>query len=142
MSIKLKWVETQSEFQDCLNLRQVVFTDEQGFDAAIDRDEIDDTAEHLMALDKDKLIGTARTFPMDDYYKIGRFCILKEYRGQNIGKKMIEEILQILKEKNVSTVKLSSQYRARKFYASCGFSEQGEIYMEDGLEHILMICKL
>jgi len=36
-------------------------------------------------------------------------------------------------------IRIGAQYYLKKFYESFGFRQMGEIYLEDGIEHIEML---
>ncbi|MBD2802203.1 GNAT family N-acetyltransferase [Xenorhabdus sp. M] len=129
--------------QQAFLIRQQVFTDEQGFVAEIDIDEYDDIALHVVIYDGDKPIGVLRAVPQDNNtLKVGRVAILKNYRGQGIGRKIMEFIDEYGRKNRISTIVLSSQCHAQPFYESLGYRTQGEVYLEDGAEHIFMTLNL
>lgn len=71
----------------------------------------------------------------------GRVAIDKEYRGQGIGRELIngcENIAQqILKRKII--IELSAQIQAEKFYESLGYNQVNDtIYLDAGIEHVDM----
>lgn len=142
MNIKFIWVDNKNDMELCYKLRNDVFTLEQKFDEAIDKDEYDELSNHILVFDNDLPIATARIFLNEDYYKVGRFCVLKEYRGYKIGLQMMKEIIKYIRNTNVKTIKLSAQYHAYKFYEKCGFESVGDIYLEEDVDHILMIYNI
>lgn len=122
----------------CYRIRDEVFTKEQGYPAEIDKDDYDKDSRHFVYIVDNKAVGTMRAYREDSYFKIGRVCILKKYRGNNYGYKMMEEAMKILG--NIE-FRLSSQVPAVKFYEKLGFKTTGEEYLEDGQPHIKMIKK-
>ena len=142
MNLIFKWVDNQNDMDLCYKLRNEVFTLEQHFDEEIDRDEYDEVSNHILILDNELPIATARILLNQDYYKVGRFCVIKSYRKKNIGFKMMEEILSFIRKTDIKLVKLSAQYHAYKFYEICGFKTVGDIYLEEGAEHILMVYNI
>ncbi|MEQ1964245.1 GNAT family N-acetyltransferase [Xenorhabdus khoisanae] len=129
--------------EQAFSIRKQVFTDEQGFDAEIDIDEYDDIALHVVIFDDEKPIGVLRAIPQDDnMLKVGRVAVLKDYRGQGIGRDVMKFIEDYGRKNKVTTIGLSSQCHARPFYESLGYQAQGEIYLEDGAEHIFMTLDL
>ena len=119
-------------------IREVVFVKEQGF---VDEfDEIDDNSTHVVMYDKDKPIACCRCYTLEDKteYMLGRFAVIKEYRGKYIGTELLKVAERIAKENNAIKMSLSAQCRAKEFYKSCGFEEIGEIYYDQYCEHIHM----
>ncbi|PHM33483.1 GNAT family N-acetyltransferase [Xenorhabdus innexi] len=129
--------------QQAFNIRQQVFTDEQGFAADIDIDEYDDIALHVVVSDSEKPVAVLRAVPEhNNMLKVGRVAVLKAYRGQGIGRLVMEYIEDYARKNGVATIGLSSQCHAQPFYEGLGYQTKGEIYMEDGAEHIFMTLDL
>ncbi|WP_338803307.1 GNAT family N-acetyltransferase [Xenorhabdus griffiniae] len=129
--------------QQAFAIRKQVFTDEQGFDAEIDIDEYDDIALHVVVFDSEKPIGVLRAIQKDNnMLKVGRVAVLRHYRGQGIGRKVMEFIKDFGRKNNIETIILSAQCHAQPFYESLGYQAQGEIYLEEGAEHIFMTLNL
>jgi RimJ/RimL family protein N-acetyltransferase len=93
----------------------------------------------LFALSKDKLIG------MIGYFRVNRtklrhianifgFYVSREYRGQGVGKKLIDSVLiQIKKSEDIVKIKLAvnpEQKAAVKLYQSFGFKVVGQLKNE------------
>ena len=120
---------------DIINIRTTVFVDEQGIDARIDFDGLDEVATHVLVLSQNKAIATGRM--LDDGH-IGRIAVLKEYRKQGVGAKVLQALLVNAQAKGFVRVYLGSQIHAADFYKKLGFSICGEVFMDAGLEHIEM----
>ncbi|MDE9540109.1 GNAT family N-acetyltransferase [Xenorhabdus bovienii] len=135
--------ENPELIQQAFAIRKQVFTDEQGFDAEIDIDEYDDIALHVLIFDGEKPIGVLRAVPMDNnMLKVGRVAVLKAYRGKGIGRKVMEFIEDYGRKNGIVAIGLSSQCHAQPFYESLGYQARGEIYLEEGAEHIFMTLDL
>lgn len=131
------------KYENCLEdahyVRDTVFIKEQKFE--LDKDEIDLVARHIVVYDNEKPIATARTFlHTDGTYHIGRVAVIKEYRGKGIGRITMIGLHEILAEKGVNKVYLSSQTSAKEFYKTLGYIEFGEEYYDEHCLHISM-CK-
>jgi len=81
-------------YDQCIQVRIEVFVHEQGYDLALEVDEIDPIATHLLLrlVPSGTPVGTIRIFKPDgaSYYKLGRLAVLKEYRKHHFGKKLVE----------------------------------------------------
>jgi len=61
-------------------------------------------------------------------------------RGKGYGKELMLKALKILKEEDPSIpIKIGAQVYLKEFYESLGFSACGEIYVEDGIQHLHML---
>ncbi|UNM97447.1 GNAT family N-acetyltransferase [Ignatzschineria rhizosphaerae] len=147
--MKITWVQGDKSpvFKDALWVREEVFTKEQGFPAEIDYDEMDQTAWQLVLYDEkserqesSKAIGTLRFFLNEaGEYQIGRVAVLKDYRGQKLGKLLLKEALKkcgVLAKSD--TVILHAQIAAKGLYEAFDFKCVGETFLEEGEPHILM----
>ncbi len=77
-----------------------------------------------------------RPIVVHEIVRIGLNCVLPEYRGQGIGARQIREILRILRQRGVHTVKVTTGEHdffkpARRMYKSCGFTETERREKED-----------
>lgn len=118
----------------CLELRRVVFIDEQGVSLADEIDDLDGESLHLLATDGAAPVGTARIHISEDIAKIGRVCVLKAYRGNGLGAALIRKALEVGKGK-AGTAKLGAQVHALGFYEALGFSASGPVYDDAGIDH-------
>ena len=124
-----------------INIRQIVFREEQGVDYHEDEilEEELESKTYLIYL-KDKVIGTIRYRLVNEQYKIERFAILKEYRGKGYGKQAFEFLVNlIISQFNPCAITLNSQEPVIEFYEKCGFTRQGKMFVEAGINHIKMI---
>ena len=134
---------TTKELYQILQLRNEVFIVEQNCPFQ-DLDDKDFKCFHLIGFDTNsqKIMAYARIVPAGVSYteaSIGRVVTSPRARGGGIGKVLMEKSIQLLEELygNVP-IRIGAQFYLKKFYESLGFQAFGEIYLEDGIEHILM----
>ena len=133
-------VEITTELETCLSLREEVFINEHAVPADLERDEYDAVAIHLLALDFDKAIGTARVLRQDGFLKIGRVCVLKSYRGQGVGAALTQFAIAYARADNsLRGAKLSAQVPVLGFYENFGFQPVGAQYLDAGIQHQDMV---
>ena len=135
---------SKEELYDVLSLRQRVFIIEQDCFYE-DLDYSDQDANHLLLYQDNKLIGYSRVFPPGiKYYaaSIGRIVTDLDYRGKGYGKSITHESIQFLKNNfPESDITISAQYRLVDFYENLGFETEGNVYLEDDIDHIKMTLK-
>ncbi len=131
------------ELYKILQLRLEVFVIEQ---ACIfqDMDDQDQACHHLMGWDGELLIAGTRILPKglaySDFPSIGRVLNKATHRGAGLGKELMERSIAICIELHGDVgIKIGAQLYLKKFYESLGFVAIGEIYDEDGIDHIKMI---
>ncbi|MGE6204425.1 GNAT family N-acetyltransferase [Guptibacillus hwajinpoensis] len=133
-------IETEEALKEAFKIRKNVFIDEQGTPAEEEYDEFDslDTAEHILVLDEDQAVGTARWRIVDGVGKFERICILKSHRKLGIGNLIVHKLEELAIKKNITKVKLHGQVQAESFYHKLGYETKSDVFMEDGIPHILM----
>lgn len=132
-------------YQIC-KLRQEVFIVEQHC-AYSDLDGLDDKCDHLCAWqhvdDDQRLVAYARIIPPGTLHEdaaIGRVLTAQGVRGQGIGRELMQKaISEIVTRYSNTKIRLSAQRYLESFYASFGFERMSDVYLEDGIEHILMV---
>ncbi len=132
---------TKDELYALLNLRQQVFVVEQDC-PFIDADFKDQDCDHLLAYQNNELAGYLRVAKPGKRYEgpeIARVLTAEKIRRQGAGKILTKEAIEFCASKYPNQeIGLSAQYRLTNFYESFGFVPQGEVYLEDDIEHIKM----
>ena len=124
------------QFAECYDIRKKVFVEEQNIPIDTELDEYDEQAIHYIGYVDGKAVTTARVIKEEGFLKIGRVATLKEHRAKNLASQIIK---QIIKDSQGNKIKLNAQMSAFGFYKKLGFKEFGEIFYEEGIEHIGMI---
>lgn len=119
-------------------IREEVFIKEQGF--INEFDELDNNSYHLLYKYNNEYVGVCRFYKVEDkIYKLGRVAVLKEFRNQKIGIKMIECVINYIKNLGGNKIVIDSQLQAKYFYSKINFKEEGDIFYDEGCLHIKMI---
>ena len=120
----------------CLDLRRLVFIEEQGVSEADERDDLDGQAVHLLATMDGVPVGSARLLTMGETGKIGRVCVLANHRGKGLGAALIRAAVdQFRAMPGLARVKLGAQCHAIGFYENLGFTAYGPEYDDAGILH-------
>ena len=143
--MEIKWKSysalTKDELYALLNLRQQVFVVEQDC-PFIDADFKDQDCDHLLAYQNNELVGYLRVAKPGKRYEgpeIGRVLTAEKIRREGAGKILTQEAIEFCASKYANyEIGLSAQYRLLNFYQGFGFVPQGEVYLEDDIEHIKM----
>lgn len=134
-----KFTIQQADFHatpDIKTVREKVFIREQHVPEKLEWDGLDDTATHVVAQDKHgQVIGTARLL---DNGHIGRMAVLPEWRHQGVGSALLNELLLLAQQRQLSQVFLHAQTSAVEFYQRHGFSPRDEEFMDAGIPHRYM----
>ena len=116
-------------------IRQEVFVEEQRVPAELELDDYDAVSIHALALDGKTSLGTGRLLP-DGH--IGRMAVRREVRGSGIGSKLLQALMQQAQQRGDSAVVLHAQLSAVGFYQHHGYTSEGDVFMDAGIEHIAM----
>ncbi|MEH7416999.1 GNAT family N-acetyltransferase [Neobacillus drentensis] len=140
-----KRITLENDLGVAFHIRKKVFVEEQGVQLEDEFDEYDTLAghcEHILVYYNEQPVGTGRIRVVDGLGKLERICILKPYRKFGLGKMIIKALEEIAEEMGVSQVKLHGQTQAEGFYQKLGYLTSSNIFMEDGIPHILMVKDL
>ena len=136
MTVHAREVSWRGHERDLSSLRRTVFVHEQGVAEDEEWDGADPECRHFLAEDGNGLaIGTARLMPSG---QIGRMAVLREWRGQGIGARLLKLAVDAARAANCPSVFLHAQSHAVGFYERAGFKATGKPFMEAGIEHCEM----
>lgn len=88
----------------------------------------------LVAVSNDKVVGHVRidclydTFKNKNYFLIGYICVDQDFRRLGIAKMMIDEVIKIGVENDISYIDLTTReerVHAHHLYEKCGFIKRG-----------------
>lgn len=137
-----KRVENKDELEDAYQVRIKVFVDEQNVPAEEEIDEHDATAIHFIAYDNDKPIAASRLRFVDEYGKLERICVIKEYRGKTLGKQLMTEMEKVIADNDYLKAKLNAQKHAENFYKKLGYETVSGEFLDAGIPHVTMLKML
>ncbi len=117
-------------------IREIVFIKEQCY--IVDLDELDNNCVHILMYLDNKPIGTLRLIEKDkNSLKLGRFAILKEYRGMHLGTILLKEAEKYAKNNGYKTMYLDAQFDKRGFYFKNGYiSLNKPLFLDENYPHI------
>ncbi|MEG1160266.1 MAG: GNAT family N-acetyltransferase [Acidaminococcaceae bacterium] len=71
-----------------------------------------------------------------------RICVLPQFRKLRAGVMLLEGLENLARAKGMTKAKLHGQKQAENFYHKQGYRTSSEIFMEDGIPHLLMLKTL
>jgi len=136
---------TTEELYIILRLRSEVFVVEQNC-IFLDMDNKDFFCDHLMAWKENMLLAYSRIVPPGISYEessIGRIVSSPAGRGTGVGRDLLQQSIQTLyRIHGKRDIRIGAQYYLKEFYESFGFVQTGDIYPEDGINHIEMLLSI
>ena len=139
ISLDVIIVQNEKELQDAYHVRNTVFVDEQKVPAEEEIDQHEDEATHFVLYHGTEPIGAGRYRDVEGYAKVERICVLKAYRAQGVGQKIMEKIEEAATEKGFTKFKLNAQTSAEAFYQKLGYETVSGEFLDAGIPHVTMI---
>ena len=121
-------------------IRTAVFVQEQEVDASDEYDAFEEVSQHYLVTVDSKAVATARWRFTPSGIKLERFAVLKAYRGQGIGKYLVEQVIEEV-QKHAIPIYLHAQIQVVEFYQKLGFEKEGALFEEAGIQHFKMLFK-
>lgn len=126
----------------CLAIRNEVFVVEKKVPKELEVDEQDvqgSACEHFLIQFAGTDVGATRCFHVSkDTIQIQRFCCLKNYRKQGVGKTALRYIEEYYKDRGMRIIELDSKYDVCEFYEKSGYEIVSDVFMEANVEHVKM----
>ncbi|MBI4328995.1 MAG: exonuclease subunit SbcD [Chloroflexi bacterium] len=119
-------------------LRQKVFVEEQGISPKEEWDGRDEEAVLVVAFLEGRVVGTGRLLMEGGQARIGRMAVEAELRRRGIGAKVLALLEEEARQRGLRRAVLHAQTYVKDFYAARGYKEEGETFLEAGIEHVAM----
>ena len=127
------------ELFDICRLRVSVFVVEQKCPYQ-ELDDADKQAYHVYLKDDSGIQAYARVLPQGttfDEASVGRVIAVKRRCG--LGSRIVRVAVRVAKDKfDAGTIRIGAQAYARGLYEKAGFVQASELFLEDGIPHIIM----
>ena len=136
--ITVRLVETEEDMEAAVGIRFRVFVDEQSVPPEIELDEYDVVATHAVALLDGVAIGTGRAIVEGGSARIGRMAVDLQHRRGGVGGLILRFLEEETKELGATEFVLHAQEYVKAFYASHGYEEHGDTFLEAGIVHVEM----
>lgn len=137
MNVSIKKAENTIEYAQCAAIRALVYVEEQNCSLETEYDQHEDECEHFLLMLEREPVATARYRIVDGKTgKIERIAVLKKHRKQGFGRRIVEHLTALLKDKvNLKKIIMHAQEYALPFYKKLGYLPQGESYMQANIPH-------
>ncbi len=160
--LTIKIADFERDFSIISVIRSKVFHQEQGVEPELDFDGQDGICLQLLAYLNGEAIGTTRIRYLDENTaKIERLAVLPHARGQGIAKKLMVKALEVIStassvsdasivernstskqnitaKKNINEILIHAQEYIKSLYEQLGFEQDGEVFVEAGINHVKM----
>jgi predicted GNAT family N-acyltransferase len=138
MRLDIRDARNSDEIDAALDLRRAVFCGEQGVPEDEEIDGRDDEAQHLVAVQGDRVVATCRLLHEGAVTKLGRMAVAPEARRRGIATRLLQAADAAARARGSARIVLHAQTDARALYAADGYVERGDVFLEAGIEHVTM----
>jgi predicted GNAT family N-acyltransferase len=143
VELALRPVQDVAALRAALQLRHVVFVQEQRVPEDLEVDEHDalgasDVVQVLATLEAVPL-ATGRLRCLDATTgKLERVAVLAAFRGRGVGRALVRHLEELARGRGLGQLRLSAQISACGFWDRLGYRTRGEPFLEAGIEHVTM----
>jgi predicted GNAT family N-acyltransferase len=133
--------ENQEEFEKYFALRYKILRQKWNQPRGSERDELEDSSIHIMALENDLVIGCCRLqFNSTEEAQIRYMAVEEGWQGKGIGRLMLLEAEKKAREKGARYIMLEARENAVEFYKQNDYTVTKESYLLfDVIQHYTMI---
>lgn len=120
--------------------RESIFVDEQGLEPCLIEDSYDNTCTHVLYSVDGRIVASCRIREENNLAYIERISVVKDYRNQSLGKKLILQAIETIESKeNFNTIVINAQSHLTQMYGRYGFQVCGHPFESYGSSHTQMI---
>lgn len=131
-NITYKYIDhTTKEFKQVINLRYDILFGPYKKVEKYTYDELDYISFHLVALDKEKVVGYSRMTNVNGKGKISNVVVHPEYVNKKIGFEMMKNHIFKAEECNINYLYLDARLETVNFYKKVGFECKGDTFLSE-----------
>lgn len=136
--VEVRFARSRDDFESILDIRRLVFQDEQGLvqNSLVDPD--DASSIHVMAVVHGRTVAVGRITPPNarrPEAAIAWVATRREERGRGYGRLVLDALLETAEVREFPVVVLTAQAHAIRFYEARGFTAYGKRFDLGGVEH-------
>ena len=139
--LEIKRAVCSDDLCACLAIRREVFIEEQGVSPGeeIDGlDTLDSGCVHFLGTLDGEPVLTLRFSEQADGFHLQRFCVKKAFREKGFGKRALDFLDGYCRENGIDRYVLGAQCTAVGFYKKHGCSVTSGVFLDAGIEHVMM----
>lgn len=133
--------DTKDLYQECLKIRFEVFVSEQQVPEDEEIDSYESDCRHFLVEMDNQYVGTARYRSKDNtdtVVKIERVAVVKPYRGEGVGRALMNHLHESASKEGYLHAELGAQIQAVPFYSALGYEKISDMFFDAGIEHYMM----
>ncbi|MBT5020590.1 GNAT family N-acetyltransferase [Planctomicrobium sp.] len=123
-------------YQAACLLRQEILRLPIGLDLFAEDLSQENNCRHFGVLSNKQLIAYLLIVPQaDKSVTLRQMCVVEAYRGQGVGRRLIQHIEESLKQSEIEMIELAARVQAVPFYERLGYRCVGEEFDSVGIPH-------
>ncbi len=127
-----KYIDYKSEeFKQVIDLRFNILFEQYNKIERYNYDELDCMSLHLVALDKEKVVGYSRITNINGKGKITNVVVSPEFIHKGIGFEMMRRHIIKAKENNINHLYLNARLSTTNFYSKAGFQCKDKTFLSE-----------
>ncbi|GAA4088245.1 GNAT family N-acetyltransferase [Mucilaginibacter panaciglaebae] len=130
-------VNDQPDLDKVFAIRREVFVGEQNCPPELEWEHEDESTHFLATVDGEPA-GASRWRKTENGYKLERFAVLQQFRGQGVAQELVRAVLADLPA-DADYIYLNAQIQAVGLYEKFGFIAEGPQFEEAGIQHFKMV---
>ena len=139
MPIEIVEADTEDLRQLAFALRHAIFVVEQGVPEALERDGLDASAYHAIAIDDGRCIATGRFVRQaNGVARLGRMAVHASWRRRGLGGRVLDALEARARAEGFREAQLHAQSYVEDFYLRRGYARMGDVFEEAGIDHVAM----
>lgn len=135
--IQVKKISDAENLEKVFAIRREVFVGEQNCPPELEW-EHEEESTHFLATVDGVPAGASRWRKTDNGYKLERFAVLKQFRGQGVAQELVRTVLSDLPA-DADYIYLNAQVLAVGLYEKFEFVKEGPQFEEAGIQHYKMV---
>lgn len=134
--MEIKAIEASQTWQ----IRHEVMWPDQPFEFV--QIEEDNLGLHFGVFDHEKLVSIVSCFIVDDEMQFRKLATLEEFQGKGIASQLLNYILELAKEKNLSKMWCNARTNKKTFYEKFGMKDTHKTFVKANQEFTIMEISL
>jgi len=130
--MEIKAIEASQTWQ----IRHEVMWPDQPFEFV--QLEEDNLGLHFGVFDHEKLVSIVSCFIVDDEMQFRKLATLEEFQGKGIASQLLNYILKLAKEKNLSKMWCNARTNKKTFYEKFGMKDTHKTFVKANQEFTIM----
>jgi predicted GNAT family N-acyltransferase len=138
----LKKAVSDDDVLKVMVVRGIVFIEEQKVDWDGEIDAYEKESIHFLGECDGEPVATGRLREIEDgWWKVERIAVRPAWRGRGYAKDVVRFLMDHALENGAKRFRMHAQVYLEDFYRDFGFTREGGVFVECGIDHILMTRK-